>query len=474
VSTNNDLKLTTSQRERLDAIVPLAKEAYLFGYPLMVLDLTRRMMTNVPKIQGEKAPMKMIVHERSLPDGTSKDQYPNVDVLEWSAWLTVSKEPMVLTLPNVRGRFYCVSLYDGWGRIFHTMGTRTTGEWKGNYALVGRGFKEKMPKGVTKVVCPTNIVRVVGKVQCHLKEDVKVVDGLQDKIVLTPLDIFGKNNRIRLSRLVNRYGHHHIDRAISNDIPPTQYIDKMDPIYYFQSLCELMKENPPPTKERPFVHEMGELGMTLGHSYDLMSIDMIAHQAIENGTSKARKALVDPPKNPMVQEWEIWNFINRTEYQTSDHLQRAQNLASDLGLELPEDISKFNTSQDGYRRPLDGNNKYIIHFPKDALPPVNGFWSMTLYDSKNALVKNKLDRFSIGSLDKLSMNEDGSLDIYIQSFSPGAEKESNWLPAPMEPFQLYLSLYWPKDEVISKRWAPPLVTREDMAAPKDPPHLQRP
>lgn len=466
MATNNDHILTTSQRERLDIIVPLAKEAYLFGYPLMVVDLTRRVMTNQPKIMSVKDPMKMIVHERPLPNGTSKDQCPNVDVLELSTWLTVFKEPMILTLPNVRGRFYCVSLYDAWGRIFRSIGTRTTGEWKGNYALVGRGFKDKLPKGVIKVVCPTNIVRVVGKVQCHLKEDVKVVDELQDKIVLTPLDVFGKNIRIRLFRLMKRYGHHHVDRTISNDVPPSQYIDKMDPIHYFQSLCELMKENPPPTKERPFVYEMGALGMTLGHSYDLRSIDRITHKAIENGTSKARKELVDPPKNPMVEEWDIWSFEKRTEYQTIDHLQRAYNLASDLGLELPEDLSKFNTSQDGYRRPLDGNNKYVIHFPKDAIPPVNGFWSITLYDSKNALVKNRLDRFSIGSMDKPLMNDDGSLDIHIQSFSPGEDKESNWLPAPMEAFKLCLNLYWPKDEVIAKKWSPPLVTREDMAATK--------
>jgi hypothetical protein len=216
---------------------------------------------------------------------------------------------------------------------------------------------------------------------------------------------------------------------------------------------------------------MGELGMTYGHSYDLMSIDKITHLAIENGTSKARKALVDPPKNPMVEEWDIWTLVKRTDDQTVDHLQRALNLSIDLGLELPEDICKFNTSLDGYRRPLDGNNKYIIHFPKDALPPVNGFWSITLYDSKNALMKNRLDRFSIGSLDKMLMNEDGSLDIYIQSFSPDDEKESNWLPAPMEAFELYLSLYWPKDEVISKKWSPPLVTREDMAASKIPDQL---
>ncbi len=293
----------------------------------MVIDLTRRMMTNVPKIEGVKAPMKMIVQERPLPDGTSKDKYPNVDVLEFSAWLTVLKEPMVLNLPNVRGRFYCVSLFDAWGGIFHTIGTRTTGEWRGNYALVGRGFKGKLPKGVIKVVCPTNIVRVVGKVQCHLKEDVKVVDELQDRIGLTPLDVFGKKLRVRMQRVLNRYGHHHIDRTISNDIPPTQYIDKMDPIYYFQSLCELMKENPPPTKERPFVEKMGELGMTYGHSYDLRSIDKITHMAIENGTSKARKALVDPPKNPMVEEWDIWTFVKRTDDQIVDHFQRAHNLS---------------------------------------------------------------------------------------------------------------------------------------------------
>jgi hypothetical protein len=462
VSNPNDVKLTTSQKKMLDTMVPLTKEAYLFGYPLMVIEFTRRVMTNVPKAGDFGGPMNMIVHERVLPDGESKKEFPNVDVLEFSAWFTVLDGPMVLSMPNVRGRFYCVSLYDAWGRIFKSIGTRSTGEWKGNYALVGHGYKAKLPKGVIKVDCPTNIVRVVGKVQCHLKDDVGFVDELQNKIVLTPLGIYGKKNRVKLQNLITRQRHHHVDRTIDTEVPPSEQVDKMDPIFFFQTLSELMKDNPPPPNERPFVESLGELGIRSGHSLDLRAIDRVVHIAIDQGTSKARIALGEVSKNPRVEEWDIWTPVIRTDDHTGDHFQRAYNLSTDLGLHPAEDVTKFTTGIDGYRKPLDGNNKYIMHFPKDALPPVNAFWSLTLYDSKKALVKNRLDRFAIGSLDKPAMNEDGSLELYIQSFSPGNDREMNWLPSPMEGFTLCMSLYWPKDEVLSKKWTPPSVTRVEL------------
>jgi hypothetical protein len=131
-----------------------------------------------------------------------------------------------------------------------------------------------------------------------------------------------------------------------------------------------------------------------------------------------------------------------------------------LGANLPEDAVYPSTTIDSDGNPLDGSEKYIIHFKKDDLPPVNAFWSLTAYDKRDLLVENPINRFAVGDRDKLTFNEDGSLDIYIQNSSPGSDRESNWLPSPMGGrLNLTLRLYWPKHEVINHSWKTPAVER---------------
>jgi hypothetical protein len=132
-----------------------------------------------------------------------------------------------------------------------------------------------------------------------------------------------------------------------------------------------------------------------------------------------------------------------------------------LGTELPEDYRGFMTGYDSERRPLDGNNKYVLHFGKEGMPTTNAFWSLVLYDATGRLMKNRLERNSLGSLDALHENHDGSLDLSIQSFPPLGSDEVNWLPAPMEGFTLSLNIYFPKMDEIAMKWRPPLVTKLD-------------
>ena len=137
--------MTTTQKNELASLVPLAYDAYLFSYPLMLMEYHRRVMTNVSKAEGGKAPMGVLVRSEQGPIDLSASDLPNPDFKGFSAWLDVVDEPMVLSVPNIRGRFYVISLFDAWGNIFRSLGTRTTGEWKGNFALVPRGFKRAPP-----------------------------------------------------------------------------------------------------------------------------------------------------------------------------------------------------------------------------------------------------------------------------------------------------------------------------------------
>ena len=145
-------------------------------------------------------------------------------------------------------------------------------------------------------------------------------------------------------------------------------------------------------------------------------------------------------------------------YGTS-YLQRANIALVGLGANVPEDTIYPMSVVDGDGNPYNGRNRYVLHFDKDQLPPVNGFWSLAMYDSDGYFAENPINRYSIGDRDKLEFNGNGSLDIYIQHDSPGKDRESNWLPASADDFNLVIRLYWPRSEILTSEWNPPAVKR---------------
>jgi hypothetical protein len=401
-------------------------------------------------VRGEQGPIALSAYD-----------LPNPDFKEFSAWLDVLDKPMVLSVPNIRGRFYVISLFDAWGNIFRSIGTRTTGEWKGNFALVPHGFKGALPKGVMRLECPTRTVRLAGRIQCHGMEEMNMVGQLSNAVHLVPLKAFGKRTSAKMMRLLGRFERHRIDRSIVNDVDPSVQLEKVDPVFFLQMMSELVKDNPPDPQMKKFLEGLGELGYKKDRSLVLIDIDRITHMAIDKGAEKARKAMADVEAHIKAEDWEIWAPRTRTVEHAKDHLQRALMTRQQLGVDLPEDYRGYISEYDSERRPLDGNNKYVMHFDKDGIPPTNAFWSLALYDSARRFSKNRLDRSSLGSLDTLIQNKDGSIDLFIQSFPPLGGNESNWLPAPMEGFSLSLNIYFPKVDEVSMKWKPPPVTKSD-------------
>ncbi len=453
--------MTTTQKNEMASLIPLAYEAHLFAYPLILMEYHRRVMTNVTKAKEGRAPMGQMVRGEQDPIAIGASYLPNPDFKEFSAWLDVLDKPMVLSVPNIRGRFYVISLFDAWGNIFRSIGTRATGEWKGNFALVPHGFKGTLPKGVMRLECPTRTVRLAGRIQCHGLEEMKTVGELSEAVHLVPLKAFGNGTSAKMMRLIGRFERHRIDRSIITDVDPSVQLEKIDPLFFLQMMSELVKDNPPDPQMKKFLEGLGELGFKKDRSLVLNDIDRTTHMAIDKGAEKARKAMAEVEAHIKAEDWEIWAPRTRTVEHAKDHLQRALMTGQQMGIDLPDDYRGYITGYDSERRPLDGNKKYVMHFDKDGIPPTNAFWSLVLYDSALRLSKNRLDRSSLGSLDALIENKDGSIDISIQSFPPLGGSEVNWLPAPMEGFTLSLNLYFPKVDEIAMNWKPPLVTKMD-------------
>jgi hypothetical protein len=204
---------------------------------------------------------------------------------------------------------------------------------------------------------------------------------------------------------------------------------------------------------------MKKLGIVSGQPFDMSKLDAEAAKGVEDGTKAAHDAIVAAAKGStgdIRNGWTIHWDLGR--YGTNYGL-RAVIASFAPGANAPEDVIASTSRLDGGGRPLSGANKYVLHFDKGKTPPATAFWSLTMYNDKHFFVANPIERYAIGDRDKLNLNPDGSLDVYIQQDSPGKDKEPNWLPAPKESFNVILRVYWPKQDMLERRWTPPGIQR---------------
>jgi len=427
----------------------IAKEAYIFGYPLMLMDVTRQVATACPTPAGMCAPINQFAHAPAFPDHTFTDVVSaNVDTLYSTAFLDLSKEPIVLSVPDTKGRYYLMPMLDAWTNVFASPGPRTTGTGKGDFAIVGPGFKGKLPADLKKIEAPTNLVWILGRTQTNGKADYEAVHAIQKEYKLTPLSAWGKTYAPPTKVPV--------DPKVSKE-PPVEQVEKMAAETFFARLNSLMKANPPAAADAEAVKKFAAIGIAPGQKFTLQDLDPAAKTALAKGVKEAHQEIVAEGKKPGGKVVNGWILAYDLGSYGTKYLHRAAVAWVGLGANLPADALYPMARVDGEGKPLTGQNKYVMHFTKDQLPPVQAFWSVTMYNNKQAFVENTLNRYAIGDRDKLKFNADGSLDLYIQNETPGKDKESNWLPAPKDSFNLIMRLYWPKKPVLDGTWAPPPV-----------------
>lgn len=443
----NTKKNSVSTTESNDSIVvQTAKEAYVYGLPLVLMDITRKQMTNkdtTGKVAITAAP-NTFVHLSKFPDASFQDVVrPNVDTYYSLAWLDLSKEPFVLSVPDSHGRYYMMPMLDAYTNVFASPGTRTTGNGKGDFLITGPQWTGTVPANMKQIEAPTNAVWLMGRTQVNSKADGdKVVIPLQHQYKLTPLSSWGKS--YTPPTLTN-------DPSTPKGFPNT-IVEQMDVEEYFNYLNQLLANFPPPAADSDILGKFESVGVGNGKTFDLKSFSTPVQQAISNfpkevpAEFKQKLAEANGLENG-------WN-ISRTKMGSygTDYQLRAYIAFIGLGANLPEDAIYPMTSVDASGNLLNGSNKYLIHYDKGQTPPANAFWSITMYDTNGHLIENPINRYAIGDRDKLKFNADGSVDIYIQNISPGKDKESNWLPAPSGDFNLCMRVYYPKEEMINGSW----------------------
>jgi hypothetical protein len=446
---------SASAQTSSDKLRQIALEAYLYAYPMVLMDATMRQTTAVSNAtaQALRAPINQFAYVRTYPPVDAREVVrPNFDTLYSSAWLDLSKGPIILSVPDTGGRYYLVPSLDMWTDVFCSLGSRTTGTRAGNFAYVPPGWTGGLPAGVQRIDAPTSMIWLLGRVQTNGPSDYDNVHKIQDGLKLTPLDQWGKSYAPPAASPV--------DTTVDTKTPPLVQVGKMSGVEFFTRFAELMKKYPPHPNDYPILFQMKALGLEPGKSWDGSKVDRAAMVAIDAATKDANDYMMASIKN-LGSRINGWNVAtdNVGTYGTS-YRQRAAVALGGLGANLPADAIYPTAFTDGDGKPLDGANKYDLHFDKGRTPPASAFWSVTMYDYQGFQVPNPLNRFAIGDRDRLKFNDDGSLDIYIQPESPGADKESNWLPSPKSgAIGPTMRIYSPRTEVLDGSWAPPALKR---------------
>jgi hypothetical protein len=445
----------------------IAVDAYVYFYPLVTMDVTRRQATNVEpgKVMG-RGPANMFTNVPAYPSADFRDVVrPNFDTLYSIAWLDLTKEPMLVSVPDTNGRYYLLPMLNMWSDVFASPGWRTTGTRAAHFLLVPPDARAlppdrltrdfNLPQGTQRIEAPTPFVWIIGRTKTDGPADYAAVHQIQADLKVTPLSQWGKTLKpVEVE----------IDPTIDMKTPPKQQVDSMAPGDYFAYAAELIKLNRPHGTDQPIIAQMQRIGIEAGKSFDINTIDPVARQALESAP-KAAQQLMGWKTASLARVVNGWSMNTDTMGVYGNYyLKRAIVAKIGLGANSPEDAIYPLNLGDASGTPLDGASKYVLHFAKGGTPPTDAFWSVTLYDPEGFQVANDLNRFAVSSWMPFRYNIDGSLDLYFQNDSPGPDKEANWLPASKGPFNLTMRIYAPKSDALTGRWNPPPVTKVENSA----------
>jgi hypothetical protein len=411
---------------------------YVFALPLTIFERERKLRQNPAAIEKAKrfapvAPINQIGNMRTLATAEDVMPYtPNNDTVYSGALLEFGEEPMILSAPDIPDRYWSVEVADCYTNNVFYIGTRATGGKGGNHAFVGPHWKGTLPAGVIEHRMPNDSAMFAIRIGVLPgdPQDLQQVNSLQEKFQITSLSNWGAPNKRGVATVPKLP----VPKAYSGDLA------------YFKVAADLLAQDPPPKEHDAAVILLRRGNIDVGQAFEESKLDEAAHKGLARAAADG----------PAIMKWKVkfrgtpyptrWNNLRPGDY-GFDYFDRAAGALEGLFVHDRAEAEYFSTYEDGSAQLLDGKNKYVLHFGKDEIPPTLplGFWSITMYGSNFQLVKNAINRFSIGDRTRgIVYNKDGSLDLYIQNATP-VGKESNWLPCPPSGlFRLNYRIYLPQ------------------------------
>jgi hypothetical protein len=461
---DNIMKQLTSS-DKPDDIATLA---YIWGFPLVNVIRTVDFTTspNIPAGPG-RGPENSFSHFRVFPDANFTDVVrTNVDTLYSIAYLDLENGPLTLQIPPIADRYYSLQFIDAYSNNYHYIGSRTNDTTGGTYLITDPGWQGAVPSGMKQIQTPTNQSVIGIRILVKDPQDVNTVHSIQDKFILSPLSVFesGESVTNSTSSVLGAGSNNSKDVPVAPDpilIPATG-------IKIYDEISWDMAENPPSQNDSAVLAKFESIGIGPGLTPSKQTNETI-QQALENGITEGEKIINARLRvlGANVNGWDIIGMVVNGSNTTNnvgnfgtDYLLRAAVAKYGLFANSPEEAVYPGTYTDSQGQNLTGANKYVIHFDKGQTPPVNAFWSLTMYNNASYFVDNPINRYAIGDRTPgLVYNDDGSLDIYIQHDNPGPDKESNWLPAPEGEFNLSMRLYIPQDPILKGEYQYPPLQR---------------
>jgi hypothetical protein len=432
----------------------IAREAYIYGYP--IVDNYRIVYDYFVDVKNPeyKGPFNTIKSmDRVYTPEDKVIQTPNADTPYSMLGLDLRAEPMVLTVPAIeKGRYFSLQFIDAYTFNFDYVGTRTTGNDGGSFLVAGPGWKGETPKGVKKVLrCETDFALVVYRTQLFNPGDMENVKMIQAGYKAQPLSAF-------IGRIAPQPA-----QAV-NFIHPLSLDDQKTSLEFFNILDFVLQFCPVDPSEKELMARFAAIGVGARKRFDAARLLPELKKAVADGMADAWKELENLQKTRIdTGKVTSGDVFGTRENLKNNYLYRFAGAVIGIYGNSKQEAMYPVYQVDAEGRKLDASaNRYTLHFAQDRLPPVNAFWSLTMYELPSSLlVANPLNRYLINSpmLPDLKRDADGGLTIYIQHESPGADRESNWLPAPNGPFMAVLRLYWPNKEALDGRWKTPPLQR---------------
>jgi hypothetical protein len=437
----------------------IAEDAYVYGYSLITTEVTRVQASNVAKPNEMKAPTGQFGNVAKYPPANFRlVSAPNADTLYSVAWLDLS-EPQVFSHPDMGDRFYLFEVVDLWMSDAKSSPSKRTADGKAaNYLFTGPDWNGTVPEGMKQFPSATRYMVILGRTYANgTKEDYKAVNALQAQYKITPLSAWGKPYK-PVTPPVNPHP------GFSMTDKPQTVILNMGTEGYFNLMAKLMGGAAPPAPtDAPMLASMAKIGIVPGKPFEMSKLDPAVQAELKDIPQTALKKIEENASSlgAIVNGWIVSKGLGT--YGPDDYLKRATVAALGWPANQEKDAVYPYTEVDATGQKLTGANKYTVTFAKDETPPVKGFWSITMYEIDKGwwFTPNRLNKFTVSPRDNLKPNADGSVTLYFQNQSPGADKEANWLPAPKGEFIPMMRMYYPAEtspSILDGSWKiPPVV-----------------
>jgi len=453
-----------AQDARVADAVAIPDQAYVYGYPLLLGEAHRLQMSNVARPTGMRAPANSFWHARRLASpGEHHPLVSDTDTLASLAWLDLGPGAVLFAYPDMGRRWFGITLHSLWMPALATLGSASGDGRSARLLISGPGWQGSVPKGVRHLRSPTRFVALLGRMQTSGSEaDLRAVRALQAQMRLVPQ---GPRTQAGGAPAASAEP----VPAIGPGDAPRQVVQAMDTTQYFGQLARLLGTAAPPAAEdAPLLAKMARIGLEPGKTFRMEALEPAVQAALQGTPVRAmqRIAAYRPQLFATVGSWQVQQASGDFGI---DYLKRAAVAAAGWPGTQPQQMLEMSTDVDADGKALSGAHDYLLRFDKGRLPPVDGFWSLTLQavdHGRRSFVPNSADRFSLGTRDKLRPDAEGALKLQVQNLSPGIDHAAGWLPAPKGAFVLTLRLYAPRTTPPAALppgqggWLPPPLRRQ--------------